>query len=270
MHALGKITVAILTLCCTVVYGQKKVEFQNISFNEALAKAKATGKLVFVDASGANQAAILKQVKDEVFTQDSVATFFNENCISIHVNMAGPEGKEFAKHLAMLMYPVYMFFDKDTTQIDFAGAGMVAKDPPVLMKKARSALAEAKERARNTKHIVFAGGSWKEILAQAKKENKLVFLDAYTTWCRPCIMMAKNVFTLNHVAEYYNTNFINVTMDMEKGDGPALVKKYKIRAYPDFLWIDGDGRIVHRNGGYQEADVFIATGKEANSKKKKS
>lgn len=270
MHALRKITVAILTLCCSVVYGQKKIQFQDISFNEAIAKARATGKLVFVDASGANQSAILKQVQEEVFTQDSVATFFSENCISIHVNMHAPEGREFARHLAMLMYPVYLFFDKDTTQIDYVGAGMVAKDPPILMKKARSSLAEAQQRAKNINHIVFATGSWKEVLATAKKENKLIFLDAYTTWCRPCIMMAKNVFTLDHVAEYYNANFINVTMDMEKGDGPALVKKYKIKAYPDFLWIDGDGKVVHRNGGYKEADVFIATGKEANSKKKKS
>lgn len=270
MHALRKITVAILTLCCSVVYGQKKIQFENISFNEAIAKAKTTGKLVFVDASNKSQAAMIKQVEDNVFTQDSVATFFNENCISIHVDMGSPEGKEFGRHLAMLMYPVYLFFDKDTTQIDFVGAGLVMKDAGALMKKGRSALAEAGERSRNTRHMEFAKGSWKEVLAKAKKENKLIFLDAYTTWCRPCIMMAKNVFTLNHVADYYNTNFINVTMDMEKGDGPALVKKYKIRAYPDFLWIDGDGNIVHRNGGYQEPDVFIATGKEANSKKKKS
>lgn len=270
MHALRKITVAILTLCCSVVYGQKKIRFENISFNEAIAKAKATGKLVFVDASNPSQGTMIKQIEDQVFTQDSVATFFNENCISIHVNMATPEGKEFGRHLAMLMYPVYLFFDKDTTQIDFVGAGSVLKDAPTLMKKARSSLAEAQERSRNTKHIVFTEGSWKEVLAKAKKENKLIFVDAYTTWCRPCIMMAKNVFTLNPVAEYYNTNFINITMDMEKGDGPALVKKYKIRAYPDFLWIDGDGNVVHRKGGYQEPDVFIATGMEATSKKKKS
>lgn len=34
--------------------------------------------------------------------------------------------------------------------------------------------------------ITFREGSWKEILAMAKKENKLVFVDNYTSWCGPC------------------------------------------------------------------------------------
>lgn len=262
------VAVAILTLCCSVTYAQQSVQFEDISFEDALAKAKATGKLVFVDVRGNNIQPVMKEVEAQVFTQDSVADFFNKNCINIRVNMNSEAGKKFAPHLAMLMYPVYVFFDKDTTQIDFVGAGLVAKDHPVLMGKARKALAEAEMRARNTRTMTFTKGSWNELLAKAKKENKLIFLDAYTTWCRPCIMMAKNVFTLNEVADYYNEHFINVTMDMEKGEGPALVKKYKIKAYPDFLYIDGDGKIIHRNGGYKEAPEFIAVGKEAQQNKK--
>ena len=34
---------------------------------------------------------------------------------------------------------------------------------------------------------------FKEILAKAKKENKLVFIDAMASWCGPCKMMEKNV-----------------------------------------------------------------------------
>jgi thiol:disulfide interchange protein len=29
----------------------------------------------------------------------------------------------------------------------------------------------------------------------AAKENKLIFIDLYTTWCGPCKLMAKNTFT---------------------------------------------------------------------------
>ena len=35
--------------------------------------------------------------------------------------------------------------------------------------------------------IQFETGSWKEVLQKAKQENKLIFVDLYTTWCGPCI-----------------------------------------------------------------------------------
>lgn len=33
-----------------------------------------------------------------------------------------------------------------------------------------------------------------EALAQAKQENKLVFMDCYTSWCGPCKNMTEKVF----------------------------------------------------------------------------
>jgi thioredoxin-related protein len=57
-------------------------------------------------------------------------------------------------------------------------------------------------------------------------------------------------------------------MDMEKGEGPVIGKRYKIAAYPAFLFINGDGKVVHTNGGYQEAAEFIAGGEAALAKLK--
>ena len=50
---------------------------------------------------------------------------------------------------------------------------------------------------------------WAEALQMAREQNKLIFLDAYTTWCGPCKMLAKNVFTDSQVGEVYNNKFIN-------------------------------------------------------------
>ena len=37
--------------------------------------------------------------------------------------------------------------------------------------------------------INFEKGTFKEILAKAKKEKKLVFMDAFAVWCGPCKLM---------------------------------------------------------------------------------
>ncbi len=111
--------------------------------------------------------------------------------------------------------------------------------------------------------INFEHGTWSEVLSKAKKENKLIMMDAFTTWCGPCKWMAKNVFTNDTVADYYNTNYVNAKIDMEKGEGIDLAKKYGVQAYPTFLFIDGDGNLVHRVCGSDQPKDFIQTGKDA-------
>src|SRR5476649_1062437 len=81
------------------------------------------------------------------------------------------------------------------------------------------------------KCIQFDHSTWAELLAKAKQQNKMIFVDAYTTWCGPCKWMAKNVFTNDTVAEFYDKTFICAKIDMEKGEGPELAKKYEVRAY---------------------------------------
>jgi thiol-disulfide isomerase/thioredoxin len=111
--------------------------------------------------------------------------------------------------------------------------------------------------------------SFQELLKKAKSEKKLIFIDAYTTWCGPCKWMAKNMFTKNEIADYYNLNFINAKFDMEKGEGIELAKKYEVFCYPNLLFIDGDGKLIHRSAGAaQEIADYINLGETAKDPKK--
>lgn len=109
--------------------------------------------------------------------------------------------------------------------------------------------------------VQFHKGSWDEALALAKKENKLIFLDIYATWCGPCKKLKKNTFTEKKVGQFYNANFINVSLDGEKGEGAILANKYRITAYPTLLFIDSTGKLILASGGYMNSEEFIKLGK---------
>jgi thioredoxin-related protein len=113
------------------------------------------------------------------------------------------------------------------------------------------------------------GLSWKEVVKKAKKENKYIFLDVFATWCGPCKLMDKGVYTAAKVGEFLNQKFINVRVQMDKtkkddedvkrwySDADALSKKYGIAAFPSFLFFSPDGNLVYRETGYKRVNDFL-------------
>lgn len=102
-----------------------------------------------------------------------------------------------------------------------------------------------------------------DALAKAKAEGKAVFMDAYTTWCGPCRLMATKTFTDSALGVYFNARFVNLKMDMEKGEGPALAQRYGVEYYPTLLFLNPDGARVHKVVGYYNAGDFLKVGTTA-------
>lgn len=111
--------------------------------------------------------------------------------------------------------------------------------------------------------IKFSEGSWDEIKAQAQKENKYIFVDAYAVWCGPCKWMAKNTFTDEKVGETFNSKFINYKFDMEKGEGPDFAKKYNVRAYPTLVFFNPKGEMVYKTVGAKQVEDLLKDHKTA-------
>lgn len=109
--------------------------------------------------------------------------------------------------------------------------------------------------------IQFLESSWAKALEQAQKENKPIFLDAYASWCGPCKLLKRNTFTKKEAGDFFNTHFINVAIDMEKGDGPALSQKFEVDAYPTLIIADKNGNIVTYTKGYMNAGQLVEFGK---------
>ena len=125
-------------------------------------------------------------------------------------------------------------------------------------------------QGENTKGIQFFHGTFKEAMELASKEGKLIFMDAYTSWCGPCKRMAASVFPDPVAGEFFNPTFINMKVDMEKEEGPSLSQKFNVQSYPTLLFIDGSGNLVHRASGARPVDGLIDLGKEALAKVDKS
>ena len=134
-------------------------------------------------------------------------------------------------------------------------------------------LAEAQEM----KGIKFEKGlSWSQVKEKAKKENKYIFLDAFTTWCGPCKMMSTEIFTQPGVGEFFNKNFINVAVQLDVtaldsqevkswyGDAAAIRNFYQIDSYPAYLFFNPRAELVHSiYGAIPVAEEFIRVSKEA-------
>jgi thioredoxin-related protein len=99
--------------------------------------------------------------------------------------------------------------------------------------------------------------TWQQVLDKAKKENKFILVDCYTTWCGPCKWMTKEVFPKAAVGAAINPNYISSAFDMEKGEGLELAKKFNIKNYPTYVFLNANGEIVHRGLGSMPAEDFI-------------
>ncbi|MCP4459993.1 MAG: DUF255 domain-containing protein [Cytophagales bacterium] len=111
--------------------------------------------------------------------------------------------------------------------------------------------------------IQFQSLSWDEALAASKKSNKLIFIDAYTTWCGPCKALEKYTFTDASVGTLFNASFINVRFDMEQYPGLELAEKYEVNLYPTLLFVNGNGELIHRGCGAMEIEELLDLGSVA-------
>jgi thiol:disulfide interchange protein len=124
----------------------------------------------------------------------------------------------------------------------------------------------SKAKARASSEINFIENSWGEALKQAAAQNKYIFVDAYATWCGPCKLLKATTFKNNKVAEFYNSNFINVALDMEKGQGPELAAQWGLQAYPTMIVFTPKGKPVYGTVGFIKPDDLIKFGVQALNK----
>ena len=114
--------------------------------------------------------------------------------------------------------------------------------------------------------------------AQARSENKLIFIDFNgSDWCPPCKEL-RSVMSTKAFANYAKTNLVLVDIDFPhakeqpeelKKANAALSEKYNIEGFPTVIVLNGEGKELSRTVGFggQSATQLIS---ELEKLKKKS
>lgn len=107
----------------------------------------------------------------------------------------------------------------------------------------------ASANAAAPKPLEIREGDFEGALAEARRENKLLFVDGWAPWCHTCLSMRETVFpdaSLRRFAESY----VFVEIDTDQPASTAFVQKHPMRAWPTFFVIDPRTReVVASYGG---------------------
>lgn len=105
--------------------------------------------------------------------------------------------------------------------------------------------------------VKFETGSTDAVREAAIKQGKLVFIDLYASWCPPCKMMERHVFSRKDVGDFMGQRFVAAKYDTDQATGKELMKKYGSGAIPLYLIFDTKGELLGRIQGAMSAEEFM-------------
>jgi len=99
--------------------------------------------------------------------------------------------------------------------------------------------------------------NFENALKLSKAFNKPILVDFMATWCGPCKMMDRNVWSKEDIKVLKN-NFISVKIDIDVYS--SIASKYEVRAIPNIMILDSYGTKLFSSLGYkkkQEVAKFL-------------
>ncbi len=98
--------------------------------------------------------------------------------------------------------------------------------------------------------LIIIEQDYDKALKTAKKENKLLFIDFYTVWCKPCKEMDKLVFQNKSIQKKLSENFIFLKYNAENDSVYNLSKKHHVNSYPTAIILNSQGYVLNRKYGF--------------------
>ena len=133
------LTLALLCLPTLAGYAQQAptIEFATTSWPETLRKAQAANKPVFLFAY-TDFCHFCREMERDVFTDPTVAAFYNENFLSYRLNVDdGGAGEAMGDSMGIVGFPTYVYYAPDGSKLHQSGGAKPAAD---FIQDARDAL----------------------------------------------------------------------------------------------------------------------------------
>lgn len=108
------------------------------------------------------------------------------------------------------------------------GASTPTADHPRAMQEAQGA-------TTHRELLPFIHDDYARAIAEAKRRNRFVFVDAWAPWCHSCLSMRAYVLSDPLLAPLAN-EFVWLAIDTEKDENAAFVAKFTNRVWPT-LWV---------------------------------
>ncbi len=105
--------------------------------------------------------------------------------------------------------------------------------------------------------VAWFDGTLEAALTAAKQSGKLVLVDIGAYWCPPCHRLDEEVFVRPEVGQFLDASYVAVHVDAEAGEGPDLVTRYRVQAYPTLLVLEPTGIEKGRIVDFLPADAFV-------------
>lgn len=134
-----RITITLVALMATMVVMAQGMVFEpeGTTLEQASAKAKAEGKLIFLDCF-TTWCGPCKMMARDVFPQAEVGAFMNPRFVNLQIDMEGTYGAPLAKKLQITAYPTFVIFNADAQEIGrFLGASKADEFIKTVEEKSR-------------------------------------------------------------------------------------------------------------------------------------
>lgn len=225
-------TITLLILCLTVC-GQG-VNFEHLTFDEALAKAKAANKPIFMDCY-TSWCGPCKYMAEQVFTQEKAGEFFNPKFVCVKFDMEKGEGPELSKRFGIKAYPTFFILRPDGTM----------------------------------QHKIVGGGELEDFIARIEKGlNEKTSLDYLNKAYEKGKMSKKQLITyqivLNQAYEKSRSEEVSKKLDSILKDKDKLKKEYWpiIKKSPygsdNFKFVINNLATFNKNIGKKEVDSYLS------------
>jgi thioredoxin-related protein len=98
-------------------------------------------------------------------------------------------------------------------------------------------------------------GSFDDLVREATKTKKVIFIDLWTTSCVWCKRLDHDTFSDDSVAALMK-DVLCYSVDAESKDGAPLARRFGVTGYPTLVFLEPDGSLRDRITGYLPADKF--------------